>query len=545
MWRRVLVCLIVCLVAVAGVDFADAAAKKKKTKKAPAPPAVTKPIYEAPMRVVIVRSGNTACEPLCPEWIAAEGEITGATPAAFSKVFKQMGKRKLPVIIRSPGGSITAALDIGRMIRTRGLDVSLGWTSYTGCAPDNKGCALPKEQKGIYRGLVFGSRAFCNSACHLVLAGGIKRLAPYGTYVGVHQPKTVWTRETVYYRERYRMVKGKKKIVDRKVVSRKPGKSRVTFGYDKALRKKLTAYYKDMGINPKVLEEADKAEFKDINYLSGSELQELNLRTLPAGPETLAGPKTCNVSPVPGNCVKTIGGESEANAKSTNNIQSSIEQSVKVYRRERTDCSPTCPTWIAIQGKITGTTPFQFRHVLDFLAGRKLPVLLNSTGGDYNAAVEIGGLVHKHRLEVYVAETRPVDCSAKPDVCGSTVKLANVATPGETAVCKGVCIFVLAAGEKRSASSSAAISIINPKGMVPEVLHEVIETQIPNFLSSLSFSREMYRMLGHAPLDSVRTLSAEDLRKSGLINSTAKLDSVVGRERCAVSGPPANCFRMN
>ena len=307
MWRRVLAALLLLVMAVAGSDLSDAATRKKKVKKAPAPPAVTKLIYEAPMRVVIVRSSNAACEPLCPEWIAAEGEITGATPGAFSKVFKQMDKRKLPVIIRSPGGSINAALDIGRMIRKRGLDVSVGWTAYSGCAPDQKSCKLPDGQKGLYRGLALSERAFCNSACHLILASGVTRLAPYGTYVGVHQPKTVWTREILYYREHYRIIKGKKKVIDRKIVSRKPGKSRVTFGYDKALRKKLTAYYKEMGISPKVLEESEKAAFKDINYLSGMELQELQLRTLPAGPETLAGPSVCKSIGKPGNCIETSG----------------------------------------------------------------------------------------------------------------------------------------------------------------------------------------------------------------------------------------------
>lgn len=304
MWRRVTAFLIVCCLALAGAGLADAASKKKKTKKAPAAPAISKPIYEAPMRVVIVRSSSPSCEPLCPEWIAAEGEITGATPAAFSKVFKQMGKRKLPIIIRSPGGSINAALEIGRMIRKRGLDVSLGWTSFTGCAPDQKSCKLPPEQKGIYRGLVLSSRAFCNSACPLILAGGVTRLAPNDTYVGVHQPKTVWSREIVTYRERYRMVKGKKKVIDRKIIGRKPGKSRVTYGYDKSLRKKLTAFYKEMGINPKVLEEAEKAAFKDINYLSGVELQDFKLRTLPTGPETLAGPNVCKPVGAPSNCAE-------------------------------------------------------------------------------------------------------------------------------------------------------------------------------------------------------------------------------------------------
>jgi hypothetical protein len=296
MWRRVVLAFSVLLLVLASADLATAARKKSK----PAP----KPIWEAPMRVVVVRSSDTSCEPLCPEWIAAEGEITSASPAAFQKVFKQLGNRKLPVIIRSPGGSIMAALDIGRMIRKRGLAVSLGWTSYDGCAPDNKSCALPKDQKGTYRGIVQASRSFCNSACHLLLASGTTRLASAETFVGVHQPKTVWTRETITYRERYKIVNGKKKVIDRKIVSRKPAKSRVTYGNDKRLRKILTAYYKEMGVSSKLLAESEKAQFRDINQLNGVELNDFKLRTGPYGPEHLVGSKVCRNTPAPANCIE-------------------------------------------------------------------------------------------------------------------------------------------------------------------------------------------------------------------------------------------------
>lgn len=294
MWRMVMIVAIALLAVVA--EGGSAGAAKKPGKAAP------KPLYEAPMRVVVVRSSEGACEPLCPQWIAAEGEITSATPAAFRKVFKQIGDRKLPVIIRSPGGSIQAAVEIGRMIRKRGLEVSLGFTDYAGCAPDAKGCKLLGAQKGVYRGVVVTERAFCNSACHLVLAGGARRLAPAGTFVGVHQPKTVWTREIVTYRERYRVVNGLKKVVEKKIISRKPGKARVTFGYDKRLRKLLLAYYADMGVDPQLLKESEKAKNSSINQLSLSELDAFRLRTSTANADSLVSAAVCKQGTRP-NCV--------------------------------------------------------------------------------------------------------------------------------------------------------------------------------------------------------------------------------------------------
>jgi hypothetical protein len=299
MWRRLFtVCLLLAL-SVGAACHAEAATRKKPAK--PAAPAIAKPIYDAPMRVVIVKSSDPSCAALCPEWIAAEGEITGATPAVFARVFRQMGTRKLPVLLRSPGGSIAAALEIGRMIRKRGLDVALGWTAYAGCRPDDKSCKPGGGEP--YRGLAIETRAFCNSACHLVLAAGINRYASADTFVGVHQPRTVWTREIVTYRERYRIIKGKKQVIDRKIISRKPAKSKVTFGLDKSLRGKLAAYYKVMGIAPDVIAENEKAAFSDINHLTAAQLDGFRLRTSAEGPAAVTSVRICQRTPLPGNCV--------------------------------------------------------------------------------------------------------------------------------------------------------------------------------------------------------------------------------------------------
>ena len=299
MLHRLLVLLSVALAALTVMDGAEAAAQKKGT----AAPAKVKPIYEAPMRVVIVQGDSKLCGNACPQWIAAEGEITAASPALFAKVFKRLGDRKLPVLIRSPGGSLENAMKIGRMIRSRGLDVAVAWTVFSGCAPDKKGCKLPPAQDGVYRGLPMGTNAFCNSACNFVLAAGKRRIVPTGSFVGVHQARTVWTREVVTYREHYKIVNGKKKVIDRKVVSRKPAKSKVTYGYDKRLRATLTAYYKEMGVDVGLIDEAQKASFNAINYLSASDLKHLRLQTSDIVLPAVVGKASCMAKPVPSHCV--------------------------------------------------------------------------------------------------------------------------------------------------------------------------------------------------------------------------------------------------
>ena len=44
------------------------------------------PLQEPPMRFDIIRLSSTACEPLCPEWISADGELTDQSPAKLTKL---------------------------------------------------------------------------------------------------------------------------------------------------------------------------------------------------------------------------------------------------------------------------------------------------------------------------------------------------------------------------------------------------------------------------------------------------------------------------
>ena len=142
-----------------------------------------------PMQVVLVRAAQSGCEPACQEWISAEGTIDTGTPAAFERVLGKLGKRKLPVFVHSLGGSVTAGLEIGRMMRTRGLDVAVTRTVLEQCAPADAECAT-RVAAGVKTGVPVAARAQCGSACAFILAGGKRRLVGELTFVGVHQLST-------------------------------------------------------------------------------------------------------------------------------------------------------------------------------------------------------------------------------------------------------------------------------------------------------------------------------------------------------------------
>lgn len=275
------------------------AATKKKQKQ----PEPEQSVYDQPLRVVVVRNIIGNCEPLCPQWISAEGQITAKSPAVFRKALAKIGDQKLPVVITSPGGDLDAALAIGDMIRKRGLDVAVGGTHFGGCAPFQKSCKLPKEQKGIYRGFVVTQQGFCVSACPMILAAGAHRFGGPENYIGVHKISRVITREKVRYLERYLIVNGKKKVVSRKIVSRKPMKSQISTKLDKRLEKKLVAYLKKMGVEPKLLALFDRAPPSSMYRLMGDELRTTKLVTDSTPSADLALVGRCLAAPPAANCV--------------------------------------------------------------------------------------------------------------------------------------------------------------------------------------------------------------------------------------------------
>lgn len=278
-------------------------AATRTTKK----PEAEKSIYDQPLRVVVVRNIIGNCEPLCPQWISAEGQITAKSASVFKKALAGIGEQKLPVVITSTGGDLDAALAIGEMIRKRGLDVAVGMTHFGVCAPYQKTCKLPKAQKGIYRGFVIAGQGFCVSACPLILAAGKQRFGGPETYVGVHQISRVITREKIRYLERYLIVNGKKKILSRKVVSRKPMKSEISTKIDKPLQKKLDAYLKKMGVDPKLLALFERAPPSSMYRLMGDELRMTKLVTDVTPGADLALVGRCLTTPPAANCVAAKG----------------------------------------------------------------------------------------------------------------------------------------------------------------------------------------------------------------------------------------------
>ena len=272
------------------------AGKKNVVAKPPNP-------FEAPMFFAIVRSNAGYCEPNCPEWIYGEGQIDAGTPAAFRKILAKAGDRHLPLILLSPGGNVEAAIEMGRIVRKSKIAVQVGYTRFYDCTPRDKTCVGDSPVKGEFRGMATVDGAFCWSACPLILAGGERRLSSQLSNTGVHQVTTVYQRERVYYRERFKVVNGKKKLISRKIVSRKKAGTQSTTKLPKATRKLLTRYFREMGIEKTLLEAMLSTTPDKIRKLEPAEMLGMRLITELSTSDMLASPMLCVHEEAPANCV--------------------------------------------------------------------------------------------------------------------------------------------------------------------------------------------------------------------------------------------------
>jgi hypothetical protein len=137
-----------------------------------------------PMRFVRVVSADPACHPNCPEWLSAEGRIYPGSARAFAEAVERLKGRRLPILIHSPGGSVPDAIAMGELIRAKSLAVVVARTLIMNCPEAARKCSDGP-------GTAITGGASCASACVLVLAGGVERLAGPVPLIGVHQITTL------------------------------------------------------------------------------------------------------------------------------------------------------------------------------------------------------------------------------------------------------------------------------------------------------------------------------------------------------------------
>lgn len=113
-----------------------------------------------------------ACREACHTWISAAGIITENTARDFELFAKRNNIHGATLALDSIGGSVLAALELGRAIRRFEMTTTVGKT-----------IALPPRGKAGFR---LSPVTSCESMCAFVLLGGKHRYVPPQARVLVH-----------------------------------------------------------------------------------------------------------------------------------------------------------------------------------------------------------------------------------------------------------------------------------------------------------------------------------------------------------------------
>lgn len=514
------------------------------------------------MQFAVVRSNAAGCEPNCPEWISAEGTIEAGTPAKLRQILKTLGRRHLPIIVNSPGGSVDAALQLGRIIRKSKLDVAVGATKFSGCQP---GTDLCRAGKGPYFGIASDGGAMCNSACPLMFAGGVNRLVGRWAYLGVHQITTTFQRQKIYYRTMYRIVHGRKKIISSKVVSRTNVGTYKTYEMSKAVERRLSAYLREMGVGQGVLDVMKATPAGDIRQVSFDDMTTMKLVTSKGTLDILVWAGICRRSPAPANCREIPANAKpaevaaiEAKASPSQPAQVSLSQPAKaapaqpakappakpfwsapgngapemrfvVVRGSDALCNPDCPEWISAEGAITPQTPQRLSQLLAMLGNRRLPVVISSRGGDLFSALIVGRLIRERTLDVAVARTNITGCEPVGGACLAD-NGAYVGLISDSGVeCDSACALMLAGGVKRLVDPKARLSMyaMGQKRIVKAYLEE------------MAIDPGLFAVIEQRSVE--RQLEPDMMLKVGLTTGPQSVDALTGATICKAVPKPENC----
>ena len=133
----------------------------------------------------VARGAPGACGPGCSEWIAAEGTVQWDTHKRLINILDRQAGRKLPVVIHSWGESnLNVATSLGRILRSRGVDATVGPTEVEACTGKPEAdCFALKRPGGPLDAKLKVTDEPCDLACVLILAGGVHRTLPAGAKI--------------------------------------------------------------------------------------------------------------------------------------------------------------------------------------------------------------------------------------------------------------------------------------------------------------------------------------------------------------------------
>jgi hypothetical protein len=122
-------------------------------------------------RLEAMRLGGP-CGAHCPQVIVADGQISNSTPDEFLRFLRENAGRqdlRTVVFLNSDGGYVVASMELGQIFRRIGAATVVARLSPS------------------FRGSSRFMTAKCLSACVYAFMGGVKRVSPPGSVLGIHR----------------------------------------------------------------------------------------------------------------------------------------------------------------------------------------------------------------------------------------------------------------------------------------------------------------------------------------------------------------------
>ena len=201
-----------------------------------------------------------------------------------------------------------------------------------------------------------------------------------------------------------------------------------------------------------------------------------------------------------------------------------------VVRSSSPLCDPNCPEWISAEGTITPDTPDALAELLKTLDGRRLPVVINSKGGDLFGALATGRMIRKSGLDTAVAKTLFIRCAPEKEGCkpeDGTYAGAAVGSGGE---CRAACSLMLAGGVRRFVGTKANLS----------VRELALQSRVASYLDEMAIDRRFLLLMKSARYRPVE-LEPDTMLEFKLATGPEDAEILTASTICKEAPQPANC----
>lgn len=229
------------------------------------------------------------------------------------------------------------------------------------------------------------------------------------------------------------------------------------------------------------------------------------------------------------------------------------EMTFLVVQEDRADCKGHCGRWLAGVGKITENSYGALQAALNAMKDDPLPLILDSPGGQINAAISMGELLREHHIAVSVAKTMIGQCDASRLACESAVtgKALSGHLIAEGARCVSACPFLFMGGTTRVVEGPAVLGIhrvtmIRQPGNAevaegfangqggdaingsPDGLSKPVRVRILHYLRAMGVDQEVFDLMMRTPPEKMDILSPLELDVYGIITGQGSAMRLAG-----------------